>query len=55
MNTGRWVLPQNGRGGQVKFHPNKKRGGGMLAILKWCGEGGGRESFEVVLTRELEV
>ena len=41
-------------GGQVKFYPYKKRGGGAergLAMLK----AGATKSFEVVLTQELKV
>ena len=48
---------QNGRGGgQVKFYPYTKGGGGqiLLAMLKWGG-GGCTQSFEGVLTWELKV
>ena len=40
-------------GGTVKFYPYKKAEK-VLAMLKWGG-GGGRTSFALVLTRELEV
>ena len=45
---------QNGRGGQVKFYPYKKRGEAekVLAMLK---VGRGTNGLGVVLTRELEV
>ena len=43
---------QNRRGEQVKFYPYEKRGGAekVLAMLQ-----GSTQSFEVVLTWELEV
>ena len=43
-------------GGHAKFYPYEKGGGAktVLAMLKGGG-GGGTTSFEVVLTRELEV
>ena len=47
---------QNGRGDwQVKFYPYKKKGGGGRTSFSHAEGGRGRNSFEVVLTRELEV
>ena len=47
-----WGELKNGRGRHVKFYPYKTGGGAekVLAMLK-----GGTKSFEVVLTRELDV
>ena len=52
-NYGKGAGLQNGRGGgtQVKFYPYKKGGRQNLSHA----EGVGTKSFEVVLTRELEV
>ena len=43
---------QNGRGGQVKFYPYKKGGTNCFSYAEGVG---GTNSFEVVLTQELEV
>ena len=46
---------REGGGGQVKFYPCKEGGGGLWKSLSHAERGRGTTSFEVVLTRELEV
>ena len=46
---------QNGKGGQVKFYPYKRGGGGSLKKVLAMLNGGDTKRFEVVLTWELEV
>ena len=57
--TGRGLKNEKveGGGGHVKFYPYKKGGGDgkSFSHAKGGGGGGGITSFEVVLTRELEV
>ena len=45
---------QNGRGWGMRSFTPTKRGGGAEQVLAMLG-GGGTNSFEVVLTQELEV
>ena len=54
--TGRGLKNEKVEGGHVKFYPYKKGGGdGKSFSHAKGGGGGGITSFEVVLTRELEV